>query len=121
MADDTLQVVITAYLEDCYRQETAPRADELARALRVAPATLRRMCNDRYGRPPSALLKDAQAERARTLLEQSDLSTARVAYQAGYGSRRTLFRAFIRSEGATPASIRSRLRLERHAGDRSSS
>src|SRR5687768_7663045 len=110
MRDDGLMEAIAAYLESCYEHETPPRTDELAQRLLIAPATLRRMCNVRYGRSPSALLKNAQAERARALLENSDLSTARVAYQAGYGSRRTLFRAFVRCEGATPARVRSLLR-----------
>jgi len=96
-----------AYVDDCFRHERVPHATELARRLGTEPWTLTRRFQSEAGVAPSAYLKARQVRHAVALLQTTTLTTAEVAYRAGFVSRRTLFRAFRRMTGRSPNDFRS--------------
>jgi AraC family transcriptional regulator len=59
-----------------------------------------------YGLSLSNYLKRRQLAHAERLLETSRLSTTRIAYLAGFGTRRTFYRAFRRDTGLSPDQYR---------------
>lgn len=109
MAD--LREIVDEYLLRCFAAEERPRVSELALLCRVSRETLSRDFASIYGRPLSAYLKERQLENAQALLRGSDLSTTRIGYQCGFGTRRTFYRAFRRGTGMSPDQYR-----RNHAG-----
>lgn len=97
-----LRQQLDVYLADCFARETVPHVSELARQLSMEPWELTRKFTNAAGIAPSSYLKQAQVARAATLLATTSLPTASVAYQSGFVSRRTMFRAFRRLTGSTP-------------------
>ena len=76
---------------------------------------LNRIFLEQLGATATAFLKDEQIEIAKTLLRERPLSITEIAYCAGFGTRRTLYRAFKRSTGLTPDEYRrSRQNVSRH-------
>jgi AraC-like DNA-binding protein len=102
MDSHTILSVIETYLADCFQQETVPHAGELAQWLGLQSWELTRTFSLVVGMAPSAYLKRAQVLRAAALLATTSLSTTVIAYQSGFTSRRTMFRAFRRLIGVTP-------------------
>lgn len=86
--------------------EEPPRVSELAEVLGVSRETLSRDFAAVYGTPLSAYLKQRQAGYAKRLLAQTELSTTRIAYLCGFGTRRTFYRAFKRATGLSPDQYR---------------
>jgi transcriptional regulator GlxA family with amidase domain len=103
---DALRASADRYLAHCFRQETPPRASELAASLDVSCHQLTRMFQQFLRTTPAAYLKNGQLEHAKALLRTSDLSMNQVAYGAAFGTRMTFFRAFRRATGMTPAQYR---------------
>ncbi len=54
----------------------------------------------------SAYLKRCQLVHAKRLLASSRLSTTRIGYLSGFGTRRTFYRAFRRETGMSPDQFR---------------
>lgn len=79
---------------------------ELARAFHLSSRTLLRRFNAETGRTPLEMLQDLRVERARRLLEATDLSVAQVAEQIGYLDVATFSRLFARKTQLTPAAFR---------------
>ena len=97
--------MIEQYVAHCCSIETPPRVSELAQLAGLSVCTLVRQFRD-YPLTLAEVLKETQLAHAMEMLETSDLSTTRVAYACGYGTRRTFFRAFQRATGMTPAEYR---------------
>jgi AraC-like DNA-binding protein len=111
MAQPNLIQVVDRYLQRCFSTEEAPRVSELAEQLGVTREILSRSFAAEYGIALSAYLKQRQLAHAQELLESSELSTTRIAYLSGFGTRRTFYRAFRRGTGLTPDQYRrNRLR-----------
>lgn len=95
------------YVRDCFRSEATPRVKELAQRLGISRAFLTELFAAELSEAPSIWLKRAQLQEAIALMSDRGLSLTRVAYKAGFGSRRTFFRAFRREYGTSPGSVRS--------------
>lgn len=98
---------VDAYVRRCFEHETPPRVAELAGSLGLSRSRFSEVFASLSDLCPSAYLKQQQLEYAAKLLSDTDLTSAEVAYRAGFGTRRTLFRAFRRTVDATPLSFRS--------------
>lgn len=100
--------LLDEYLAWCFSNETAPRADELAARAGMSRSAFSRRYKKICGVSPSRALKQAQLRYVQSLMGTGrDLTT--LAYAAGFGSRRSIFRSFRREMGATPGAIRTQL------------
>jgi len=97
-----LRDAVREYLVWCFKHESAPRADELARFVGMSRSAFSRHFKAICGGPPGRALKRAQLHYAHELIG-AGARTNRAAYQAGYGSRRTLYRSFRRAFGSSPS------------------
>jgi AraC-like DNA-binding protein len=97
---------VDQYLENCFAGEQSPRVSELAALLGIPREKLSREFASSYGVPLSAYLKRRQIRRAQQLLADSTLSTTRIGYLCGFGTRRTFYRAFRRDTGMSPDQYR---------------
>jgi AraC-like DNA-binding protein len=101
---------IDDYLLTCFQKESPPRIAELARTLGQAQVRFVETFFRAMGRTPSAYLKDRQVAAASLLLLKTNTEVNRIGYAAGFGTRRTFFREFLKRTGMTPANYR------KHAG-----
>ena len=101
-----LRKAVDDYLDRCFASEATPRVSELAAFLGIPRETLSRDFASAYGISLSGYLKRRQLARAQRLLVTSRLSTTRIAYLAGFGTRRTFYRAFRRDMGISPDQYR---------------
>lgn len=79
---------------------------EMARVAGVSRQFLHRAFRRMRGRAPSEYLRDLWLERAKELLEQTDLSASRVALECGFRFANNFFREFKRLTGLTPLAWR---------------
>lgn len=96
-----LQELMRAYVKRCAAAGDSPRIGEFATVLDMNERTLRRHFLETYGQTPSCLMRNIQIELADELLG-AELTTRQVACRAGFGSRRSFFRAFRRARGRSP-------------------
>jgi len=101
-----LRLSVDHYLHRCFSLEEAPRVSELAALLGIPREKLSRAFASAYGLSLSNYLKQRQLAHAERLLETSALSTTRIAYLSGFGTRRTFYRAFRRDTGMSPDQYR---------------
>jgi AraC-like DNA-binding protein len=104
MAD--LRHEVDRYLRECFAAEETPRVSELATQRGITRERLSRDFVATYGVALSAYLKRRQIRLAQSLLATSTLSTTRIGYQCGFGTRRTFYRAFRRDTGMSPDQYR---------------
>ncbi|HEX7155336.1 MAG TPA: AraC family transcriptional regulator [Thermoanaerobaculia bacterium] len=97
-----LRAIVDDYLQRCFAAEERPRVTELAVLLDVSREHVSRQFAAIYGNSLSGYLKQAQLAYAKQLLVASSLSTCRIAYMAGYGTRRNFHRVFRVSTGTSP-------------------
>jgi AraC family transcriptional activator FtrA len=83
---------------------------DLAAHLNVSPRTLARRFADQLGTSPGAWLLSSRIARARTLLEETDLSVEAIARRVGLGSAVNLGRRFRQQVGTTPGAYRRTFR-----------
>ena len=86
--------------------EDTPRVSELARLMGMSREALSRKFAEIGGVPLTEYMKERQLARAKALLATSQLTTQRIAYRSGFGTRRTFYRAFRRATGISPAHYR---------------
>jgi transcriptional regulator GlxA family with amidase domain len=87
---------------------------EIARQANVSIRTLNRWFRARAGTTPLQWLLAARIDRARELLETTDVSVDRVAGLAGFGSPTTLRRHFSQRIGTSPTAYRAAFQAPRH-------
>jgi AraC-like DNA-binding protein len=109
MQQHELQEAVHHYLRRCFEGEETPRVSELAEILGVTRERLSRDFAAAYGVALSTYLKSYQVDLAQQLLVASELTTTRIAYQCGFGTRRTFHRAFRRATGMSPDQYRRKL------------
>jgi transcriptional regulator GlxA family with amidase domain len=72
----------------------------------VSVRTLNRQFRDHFGTTPLGLLAKVRVDRARRLLETTELTVDRVAEQSGFGSYASLRYHFLRTVGVSPQKYR---------------
>ncbi|MEU6038336.1 helix-turn-helix domain-containing protein [Actinomadura sp. NPDC047616] len=108
--DVSIARMVFGALPDRYRvvqsaAEPGPVEDAHAR---ISPRTLTRRFHAETGQSPLQWLLHHQIERARELLETTDLGMDQVAYRSGLGSADSLRAHFVRRVGTTPRAYRLR-------------
>jgi|GEM_PF-706036 len=103
---EELEDGITEYLEFCHRERTAARASELATFLDVGYRNLRRLSNRLLGVSVIVALRLRQLEYSAKLLRETKLPIDEIGLRAGFGDRRTFFRAIRREFGCSPSTVR---------------
>lgn len=106
MEPSALNEAVHQYLRACFDSEEPPRVSELAEILGVTRETLSREFAAANGIALSVYLKGYQLDLAQQMLMASELTTTRIAYVCGFGTRRTFHRAFRRGTGMSPAQYR---------------
>ncbi|HEX2059819.1 MAG TPA: helix-turn-helix transcriptional regulator, partial [Thermoanaerobaculia bacterium] len=97
------KLVVARYVHECLRREDVPRVSELAARHGLNAEYLSRSFRDRFGVRISDYMKTIQVRAAQRLLRNTDLNTTRIAYQCGFGTRRSFFRTYRRLAGRSPA------------------
>ncbi|MGL5817514.1 MAG: helix-turn-helix domain-containing protein [Phycicoccus sp.] len=83
----------------------------LARRAAMSPRTFARRFVAETGTTPHQWITDQRILRARTLLEETDLTVDQVSRDAGFGSAALLRHHFTRCTGLSPSAFRSRHRV----------
>jgi transcriptional regulator GlxA family with amidase domain len=84
--------------------------EEVAGHAHMSPRTLARRFRVETGESFAGWIARRRVERARILLEESQLTVSAVAHQAGFGSTEALRRHFVTRMGTTPSSYRDTFR-----------
>lgn len=80
--------------------------EDLARAACLSPRQFTRVFRSETGTSPAKAVEALRLETAKLMLEQSRLPVEDIAREAGFGGRERMRRAFIRTYGEAPQSIR---------------
>jgi len=83
--------------------------DSLAARLGVGTRQLSRLFQKHLGTTPTQVARTARLQRAKRLLDQTDLTMAELALQAGFSSLRRFNASFLQVYGRPPSSLRRRL------------
>jgi transcriptional regulator GlxA family with amidase domain len=97
------KIAVARYVVDCLRREDVPRVSELAQNSGMTAEHLSRAFRARFHVRISDYMKAIQVRYAQHLLATTHLNTTRIAYLAGFGTRRTFFRAYRRLTGHSPS------------------
>jgi len=92
------------------------RVDDLAMRLGVGPRHLSRLFARHVGATPGQVARTVRLQRAKRLLDESDLPITQVAFQAGFGSVRRFNQVFSQLYGRPPSSVRRPRREWRDVG-----
>jgi transcriptional regulator GlxA family with amidase domain len=90
------------------RLPNPPSVDELAAELSMSSRTLSRRIKATTGRSVSALLQSVRINRARILLESTNISVEKIAEQVGYADTTALRRLMRKVTQATPRQFRGK-------------
>jgi len=101
-----LEAGIADYLVFCQRERTPARASELADFLCIGYRSLRRVCKQALGIPVNLAIRAKQLEAAERLLRETNLPISEIGPAAGFGDRRTFFRAIRRAFACSPSVVR---------------
>ncbi len=82
--------------------------ERIARRVGMSPRTLSRWCREHLGESPAELVRRLRIEEARRLLEETSLPLKDITARTGLGDASTMWRAFTRRLGVTPAAYRQR-------------
>jgi AraC family transcriptional regulator, arabinose operon regulatory protein len=93
------------------RLHIALTVEDLARAIDLSPSRLGFLFRHETGHSPGAYLQALRMERARVLLESTDLSVGDVMRQVGLSDPSHFSRDFRSAHGLSPRSYRVQLRL----------
>jgi len=93
------------------------RPEKLAERLRVTSRTLNRRFKTAIGETPLEFLQKARVERAKRLLETTDLSVDEIVHRVGYADASSFRRLFNRITSISPLEYRRRFRIQRSDTD----
>jgi AraC family transcriptional regulator, transcriptional activator FtrA len=82
----------------------------VARQVHMSPRTLERRFRAETGESLQAWISRQRVERARALLEETDLTITNVAHASGFGSTQAMRRHFLLHTGASPRDYRAAFR-----------
>lgn len=97
-----------SYLDECGTRASCARASEFANRMARSPAQLAREFHSVVGFCVKRYFTDAQIERAKRLLRETQLGTAEIASMTGFGTLRSFYRTFRRATGSSPTEYRAR-------------
>ena len=83
------------------------RVESLSTAMNMAERTLQRKLKAMTNQTPQELIRSMRLNRARDLLENSNLSVSEVAFQVGYQEPTNFSRSFKKQFGFSPSQLRS--------------
>jgi len=104
-ADSRFSAVLAMLAERVHEPFTIA---SMARAAAMSPRTFVRRFRDATGRSPAEWLIEARVERARELLETTDLTIDEIAERCGFGGGATLRHHFRRKLSLSPLAYRAR-------------
>jgi transcriptional regulator GlxA family with amidase domain len=81
--------------------------EDLARVACLSPRQFTRVFRSETGTSPARAVEALRLEAAKLMLEQSRLPVEDIAREAGFGNRERMRRAFVRTYGQAPQSIRT--------------
>ena len=92
--------------------------ERMAAGIGMSARTLSRWCREHLKESPAALVRHIRMDEARRLLEETALPLKDISVRAGLGDASTMWRAFTRRLGVTPARYRQRFTsiLARNSG-----
>jgi transcriptional regulator GlxA family with amidase domain len=95
----------------------APDLERLAGRLHVSSRTLGRRFKGATGETPLAFLRNARIERAKRLLETTNVPFDQIATRVGYEDVSSFRRLFMRASGIPPGNYRRRFGLRKNEKD----
>jgi len=101
------------YIARCIASESPPRVEELAAELQIPRKTITRAIGRVTGRSAARYFREQQIDHQCELIRRG-LPLTKVAYAAGFGTRRTFYRVFRAVLGLTPAAYREKHRVTPH-------
>ncbi len=84
--------------------------DELAAEAQLSPFHFARMFKQSVGVPPRVYLTRLRVEKARDMLEHTDLPVTQIALEVGYSSNQVLARVFLKHQRMSPTDYRRAVR-----------
>jgi transcriptional regulator GlxA family with amidase domain len=82
--------------------------ERIAAGVGMSARTLTRKCREHLDQSPAQLIRRIRIDEARRLLEETALPLKDISERAGLGDASTMWRAFTRRLGITPAKYRQR-------------
>jgi transcriptional regulator GlxA family with amidase domain len=82
--------------------------ERIARRVGMSSRSLSRWCREHLGESPAELVRRLRIDEARRLLEETSLPLKDITTRTGLGDTSTMWRAFTRRLGVTPAAYRQR-------------
>jgi transcriptional regulator GlxA family with amidase domain len=82
--------------------------ERLARGVGMSARTLSRWCREHLAESPAEMVRRMRIDEARRLLEETSLPLKDITARTGLGDASTMWRAFTRRLGVTPAAYRQR-------------
>lgn len=104
---DRIQMALAYARENLHTPLTVP---QLAEAAHLSPRQFSRAFRAETGQSPAKAIENLRVEAARTLMEQSRHPIEIVAHQVGFSDRDHMRRAFLRSFGQPPQTLRRNAR-----------
>src|SRR5205814_9847314 len=105
MAAGDLRIRFVLALMERYRAMPLS-VDELARAVNLSPAHLRRLFQRELGRSPAQISRELRLDHARHLLQSSFLTVKQVMAETGWNDPSHFSREFKRRYGRAPQALR---------------
>lgn len=95
---------LSEYIECNLNAKLTPSS--LAKKCFYNPSYFSRTFKEKFGKSPSAYITDARLERAREMLNATDLSVGEIMHEVGFCDAKIFYRAFSRRYGTTPSKYR---------------
>jgi AraC-like DNA-binding protein len=108
--ESRLRQYVDRYVALCFERQTAPGVSELAAWLDISRSLLAKRFLQEEGKSIGVYLREQKIERAKWLLQETDLSIEAVAQRAAFRRARSFYRTFFRVTGITPAAYRRLVR-----------
>lgn len=98
---------IDLYLEECYEARRPVRGQDFAARVALTPQHANVLAKQLLGKPLVGYLRAKQVHYAADLLRRTPLSVDEIARRAGFGTRSSFYRVFVKVMATTPAAFRT--------------